>query len=65
MPSDYLIEAAERVLANKKCQLWAHLNISSPEDRHAAAVWLAQQVTDVLIEKASPTLSYHDLGLVG
>lgn len=65
MPSDLLIEAAERVLAGKKCQLWAHLNIASPEDRKAAALWLAQQVTGVLIEKASPGSAWVDLGLSG
>lgn len=65
MPSDSLIEAADRYLAGKRCVLWQSFTIDDPEDRRKAAVALAGWVEDVLIEKASPTRSWHDVGLVG
>lgn len=65
MPSDSLIEAADRYLAGKRCVLWQSFTIDDPEDRKAAAVWLAQQIENVLIEKARPGLGWADVGLVG
>ena len=65
MPSDSLIQAADNYLKGRKTVLWAHHTIDRDEERAKAARWLAEQVEGVLIERASPTLTWHDQGFVG
>lgn len=64
-PADSLVAAAERYLEGRKCVLWADRTIDRPEERHKAAIWLAEQVSAVLVEKAVRPTAWEDVGLVG
>ena len=63
--SDELVEACDRYLSGRRVTLWGFLRtIHEPADRRVAAVWLAEQVAGVLVEKASG-VAWADVGLAG